>query len=44
VFAAAIALGSYSAVLADIPAPRPAGPEIVIELVEDGESVTLLLK
>ena len=44
VLAGAIALGSYSAVLADIPTPRSAGPEIVIELVEDGESVTLFLK
>lgn len=43
VLAGAIALGSYTAVQADLAPPRPAGSEIVIELVDDGESVTLLL-
>jgi hypothetical protein len=51
VLAGAIVLGAFSAASADLipgrpngPAPRPApAGEIVIELVEDGDTVTLQL-
>ena len=43
----AVLLGTYGAVQANAPPPikleRPAAPQIVIELVEEGDSVTLLL-
>jgi hypothetical protein len=45
VLAGALALGAYSAAHADLVPGRPVGPpiepEIVIELVEDGDTVTL---
>jgi hypothetical protein len=48
VLGGAILLGAYSAVQANAPAPPPTArpavaPQIVIELVDEGESVTLLL-
>lgn len=45
--ASAMLLGAWSLARADIPVPerpqRPAGPQIVIELLDEGDSVTLLL-
>ena len=39
----AIVLGGWSAANADLAPVRPAGPQIVIELVDDADTVTLQL-